>query len=202
MWGDPFLSASCSSFQLIWRNLGRVAAIHMVSDVILLIGKLSIVAMTVGLCALLLGNAHPWKETVSSAFVPCIVIAIISYFVAWIFFLTFETVIDTTFLCFLVDAENAEKNHGEAMFASKGLQQLVGKYQLRSAMVCETQKKEAAEIYRNVGGKKVQQDHEAAVAHLNRAVTTRRAETGDPEAYGASALPKGSDGHRHGWEGK
>lgn len=98
MWGDPFLSSACSSFALIWRNLGRVAAIHVVSEVILLIGKIAIMAMTVGLSALILNNAAPWKNTVSSAFVPCILIAILAYAVAWIFFLTFETVIDTTFL--------------------------------------------------------------------------------------------------------
>ena len=206
MWGDPFLPASFSSFALIWRNLGRVAAIHMVSDVILLIGKLCIVVVTVGVGALILGNVSPWRNTVSSAFVPCIFIAIVAYFVAWIFFLTFETVVDTSFLCFLVDSENAEK-HGEAMFASKGLQQLVGKYQLRSAMHAETEKKEAALLYRNMHGQgaRVQQqgqeqDHAQAVAHLNRAVSAARAE-GEQAAHSAAAAvaPRLSDGHRHGW---
>lgn len=196
MWGDPFLSASCSSFALIWRNLGRVAAIHMVSNVILLIGKLCIVVVTVGLSAIILGNVSPWRETVSSAFVPCFLIAIISYFVSWIFFLTFETVIDTTFLCFLVDSENAEKHAGEAMFASKGLQSLIGKYELRSAMSAETEKKEAAMMYKNVGGAKVQQDHQQAVAHLNRAVSVVRAEE---EQHASTEMPTRADGHRHGW---
>lgn len=154
MWGDPFLSSCCSSFALIWRNLARVAAVHLVGNVVLLVGKFSIAAMTVGLSALILTKADPWRSSVSSAFVPCILIALLSFVVAWLFFLTFETVNDAIFLCFLVDAENHAKS-GAPMFASKGLQQLVTKYELRSATMAEQQKKDAAELYQAVGGAKV-----------------------------------------------
>jgi len=178
MWGDPFLAASCSSFKLLWRNLSRVAAINVVSEVILLVGKVAIAAATIGVSALIMTNVSPWRETVSSAFIPCIIIGLIAYATAWIFFLTFDVVVDTTFLCFLVDSENSEKN-GEAMFASKGLQELVGKYRLRSAMVAEETKKDAAERYATLGGgtsggknsAKVREEHEEAIQHLNRAVT-------------------------------
>jgi len=40
----------------------------------------------------------------------------------------FETTIDTTFLCFLID----EENNGNKMFASKNLQEIVGRYQHES----------------------------------------------------------------------
>jgi hypothetical protein len=186
MWGDPFLSAACSSFALVWRNLGRIAAVHIVSDIVLLIGKLSIVAMTVGLSALILNNASPWKDTVSSAFVPCVLIAILSYFIAWLFFLVFETVIDTTFLCFLVDSENHEKNSGEAMFASKGLQQLVGKYQLRSAQEAEATKKEAASMFGSASSQKVQDDP-----------THGHGQGGHGNIQGGPAAPAGA--HVYGW---
>jgi len=186
MWGDPFLPSAFSSFALIWRNLARVAAVHVVSDVILAIGKLAIAGATVGLSAIILSKAEPWKNTVSSAFVPCVLIAFLAYFVSWLFFLTFETVVDTTFLCFLVDSENSEKNK-EAMFASKGLQELVGKYQLRSAMESEHLKKEAAERYAAIGGHKVQDDHKDAVAQLNRAVTLGRAESNEAAAANNTA---------------
>ena len=87
--------------------------------------------------------------------------------------------IDTTFLCFLVDAENSEKN-GEDVFASKGLQELVGKYRLRSAMTAEETKKDAAERYATLDkcGKnsaKVREEHDEAIQHLNRAVTSQYA---------------------------
>jgi hypothetical protein len=199
MWGDPYLSSCCSSFALIWRNLARVAAVHMVSDVILAIGKLSIAAMTVGLAALLLANAEPWKSTVSSAFVPCVLIAFLSYFVAWLFFLTFETVIDTTFLCFLVDAENAEKNKGEAMFASKGLQQLVGKYQLRSAAQAEDEKREAAERYGSVNGQRVQDAGAGGVQPAQNGAQHLPAGTTVFGSSGGSSPQVGADGHKHGW---
>lgn len=180
----------CSSFALIWRNLGRIAAVHVVSNVILFIGKLAIAAMSVGLSALILANADPWKSTVSSAFVPCILIAILSYCVAWLFFLTFETVVDTVFLCYLVDAENQDK-HGGAMFASKGLQQLVGKYQLRSAQDAEAEKKESAALYKSVHGK-VQEEQTVEIVAVAPS-QHQRAPTG------GSSPAMGSDGHRHGW---
>jgi len=158
-----------------------VAAVHVVSDIILLVGKLAITAMSVGLSALLLNNASPWKSTVSSAFVPCVLIAFLSYFVAWLFFLTFETVIDTTFLCFLVDAENAEKNKGEAMFASKGLQSLVGKYQLRSAQEGAQQKADAAEMYKGAAASRGVQDHQPS-AEAAHAVAEPAAAPSSPKA--------------------
>lgn len=157
----PPLSA-CASFGLIWRNLARVAAVHAVTNVVLLVGKLAIAAMTVGLCALLLLNADPWKSQVSSAFVPCLLIFFLSYGVAWLFFLTFETVADATFLCFLVDCENAQKN-GEAMFASKGLQQLVGKYELRSASQADKEKADANDLYKRAAGSKVGTEPEQVI---------------------------------------
>jgi hypothetical protein len=141
MWGDPFMSSACSSFALLWRNLGRVAAIHIVSDIMLGIGKIAIACMSIGVAAIVIQNVAPWRTTVSSAIVPCIVVGFVGYLVAWMFFLTFSTVIDTIFLCFLVDAENSEKAGGEAMFASKSLQTLVGKYQSRSAIIAEEEKK-------------------------------------------------------------
>lgn len=39
IWGDHFLTAACSSFSLIWRNLSRVAALTVVSNVLLTVGK-------------------------------------------------------------------------------------------------------------------------------------------------------------------
>lgn len=83
------------------------------------------------------------------------------------------------------------------MFASRGLQELVGKYQLRSAMDAETHKKEAAELYQHLNGKKVQDEHEMAVQQLDRALTAKRSSTGDPKATVAGIAD--TAGHKSAW---
>ena len=83
------------------------------------------------------------------------------------------------------------------MFASKGLQELVGKYQLRSAMEAEHHKKEAAELFQHLNGKKVQDEHELAVAQLDRALTAKRYATGDPTA--AVGGVSDTAGHKTAW---
>lgn len=83
------------------------------------------------------------------------------------------------FSCFLVDSENVSKNPGEAMFASKGLQQLVGKYQLRSAMLAEDMKKSNAELHEHMNGGKTSakvahDEHEMAIVQLDRAIMAKK----------------------------
>jgi hypothetical protein len=83
------------------------------------------------------------------------------------------------------------------MFASKGLQELVGKYQLRSAMEAEHHKKEASDLYQHLNGKKVKDEHELAVAQLDRAITAKRYATGDPSA--AVGGVSDTAGHKTAW---
>jgi len=141
IYGDGFCTSTCSSFALLWRNLARVAAVNTVSTLLLHIGKFT-VALTIGAIAWATILVVPrYKENgdspITSPVSPCIVIFLCSYLVAKIFMMIFETVVDTVFLCFLVDCEN---NGPGMMLASKGLQMLVGKYEGQSKDLARIEK--------------------------------------------------------------
>jgi hypothetical protein len=63
--------------------------------------------------------------------VPACFIFLIAFAIAWLMMMIYEAIIDTIFLCFLVDSE---KNKDGIMMASKSLQALVGKYEGNSAV--------------------------------------------------------------------
>lgn len=126
IFGDSFAVATCSAFALLWRNLARVAAIHMVDKIIITIGKLTVAFITMGMFGFAFITLDKYKDIISTPIAPCIAIFILSLTVAKVFFVIFETVVDTTFFCFLVDSSHNEKGQ---MLASPGLQKLVGKYE-------------------------------------------------------------------------
>jgi len=124
IYGDSFLVAACSSFALIWRNLARVAALSAVSGVILNVGIMCTAIFTTGISAAILVSAPCFRSELSSIWLPCIAIFVISYTMAKVFFGVVDAAIDTIFLCFLVDVET---NQGK-MFASESLQALVNQH--------------------------------------------------------------------------
>lgn len=126
IYGDNFCKSACSSFELIWRNLARVAAINMVSGAVLALCKVSIAVMTATGALMYMRNDANLVEAMSSPILPTVLIFFCAYVVAMMFMAVFHAIIDTVFLCFLVDAEN---NDAGQMMASVELQKLVGKYQ-------------------------------------------------------------------------
>lgn len=130
IYGDNFPTSCCSAFALIWRNLARVAAITMVGSYLMLMGKVVVALLTAGACGIFLTSNTYFKERLSSVLMPLLAIFFIAYLTACLFMIVFETVIDVTFLCFLVDEEN---NKAGTMLASEELQKLVGKFQPQSA---------------------------------------------------------------------
>ncbi len=129
LYGDSFGSAACHSFKLLWRNAMRVAAINIVAEYLLTFGKFFVAAVTT-LIAVLIYECEPYRSDMSSYIVPACFIFIIAFAIAWLVMLVYEAIIDTIFLCFLVDSE---KNKDGIMMASKSLQALVGKYEKNSA---------------------------------------------------------------------
>lgn len=126
IWGDAFGTAACSAFSLIWRNLLRVAAVDLVGEYLMLLGKVLVAICTTGICALIFISYPYYTENMSSIIMPCVVIFIVSFFIASLFMVVFETTMDTTFFCFLVDEEH-NKGAGK-MLAAPGLIQLVDKF--------------------------------------------------------------------------
>lgn len=144
IWGDAFISSACSSFVLLWGNIGRVAAINVVSDLLLFIAKLGIALINAGIAMIVLTNYQGYKDKISSPFLPCLVVFIIGYVVASVFMAVFSSVIDTVFLCFLIDEETNKHTPG-AMRASKRLQELVGHYAAESKKIADDDKLAKAE---------------------------------------------------------
>lgn len=145
IYGDGFCTAACSSFALVWRNLHRVAAITVVTTLVLTLAKVAVAALTAGVGLIILQFA--FFETVSSTILPTVMIFAIGYSVAALFMIVFASVIDTIFLCFLVDAE---VNSAGNMFASQELQELVGKYKDES----QAKATEEVELQTARGGQK------------------------------------------------
>lgn len=115
IYGDAFCPSAFSSFGLIWRNLARVAAINLVSQYLLVIGKVVVTLFCGGFVGLIITNAEPYKTDVSSAVFPVLITMFLAYLVASLFMVVYDTTIDTIFLCFLVDEEvNKEKGQMRA----------------------------------------------------------------------------------------
>jgi len=121
IFGHSFVPSVCNAWMLLWRNLIRVAAVHLVGEYVLFCGKVIVSLITTGLCGLIIKAFY--GDTVSSIAMPCFIIFILSFVVATLFMSLFSTTIDTVFLCFLID-EEMNKASGQ-MFASASLQQLV-----------------------------------------------------------------------------
>ncbi len=77
--GDSFPSATCSAFKLLWRNLGRVAAINMVSAYLLFVGKCVVVLCTTAAAALVLTRYTYYVEVIENPVIPCLVVFALSY---------------------------------------------------------------------------------------------------------------------------
>lgn len=128
IWGDGFCVSACSSFALIWRNLARVAALHMVSSFIFFMGKVTVSLAVTGCFAWLFVSVDKYETELSSPVLPICIVFAIAYTISTLFMLVFESAADTIFFCFLVDEEK-NKAAGSSMFASQELQELVGKHQ-------------------------------------------------------------------------
>jgi len=138
IYGDSFCPAVCGSFALIFSNLGRVAAINMVSHTVMGMGKLLISLATAGICAIIMNQAYGSKE-VSGIALPVVICFLIGYMVATFMIGVFETAVDTIFICFLVDEASAKGN--TPLRASAELQALVGKYADESKKIADEKKK-------------------------------------------------------------
>jgi len=128
IWGDSFVPATCNAFLLVWRNLARIAALGIVSEIVLTMGKLFVAVLTTGLAALIMRAAYP--DTLTSVAMPCFVVFMMALLIGEVFMLLYETTIDTVMICFLVDEECNLKS-GQ-LFASPELSALVGAHAAQS----------------------------------------------------------------------
>jgi len=122
--GSNFCVSACSSFHLIFNNMIRTAALHGVTKIIYLMGEVSVALTCAAVTILYLGSMTPYTEIVSSPILPGLSAFIIGGIIAKAFFGIFDSLIDTIFLCFLMD-EKMNKDSGGKMHASRGLLNLI-----------------------------------------------------------------------------
>lgn len=134
IWGDNFASSACSSFQLVWANLARVAAINIVSGILLLLSKVAISFVNAALFMAIFKYDNSINDELYAPLVPGLIIFWLSWMISGFFMVLLRSVIDSVFLCFLVDAET---NPAGQMMAPDELQKLIGKYEGESKEIAD-----------------------------------------------------------------
>lgn len=102
--GSNFCSSAHEAFDLLLRNVVRVAVLDKVTDVLLFIGRLVIVSV-IGLISFYVftGRIDPVNEYLPPTnyyLVPVITLILGAYFISGVFFSVYGMAIDTIFLCF------------------------------------------------------------------------------------------------------
>jgi choline transporter-like protein 2/4/5 len=128
IYGSGLCVSAYRAFQISWKNLFRVAAVTMVTEFLMVVGKLTIAAVVTAISVLVYMKDSQYSE-MSSFLLPGVIIFVMSYMVASMILLLYEASIDCIFFCFLVDFEN---NKGEGMFASDEMIAIVDKNAAKS----------------------------------------------------------------------
>nr|XP_012421468.1 PREDICTED: choline transporter-like protein 5 [Odobenus rosmarus divergens] len=115
IYGKNFCRSARDAFNLLMRNVLKVAVMDKVTDFVLILGKI-LVAGCIGVLAFLLFTHRlpmmiEGPTSLNYYWVPLLTVIIGSYLVAHGFFSVYAMCIDTIFICFL---EDIERNDGSA----------------------------------------------------------------------------------------
>ena len=132
IYGYGFCHAAKQAFGLIMRNILRVAAVNMVADFILFLGRLFIPVVTtlIAYLALAYGGGD-----MSGLILPLIFVFLLSYFIGCMYSEIFGMSIETILICYIADEEMFEP---ELRFAEA---------ELRSTMQITAQKAAEGQVH-------------------------------------------------------
>merc|ERR1711920_217429 len=103
--------------------------------IVITIGQYAILVIPTGIAGVYLMMTGSLDLT--SILLPVLVMCVLNYFVGWVFMEVYETVVDTIFLCFLVDDDlNAETR----LLADGDLVDLLDKYKDESEAIANKKK--------------------------------------------------------------
>jgi hypothetical protein len=108
MKGSSFCPSAICAISLVLTNPARIGTVATVTSFVLTLGKL---AITFGMVFL----AIPWIQSIDEVntwWLPCIIIALMAYSIAYIVFTTYDKAVDTILLCVLED-EKLNKSTGD-----------------------------------------------------------------------------------------
>ncbi|XP_050412083.2 choline transporter-like protein 2 isoform X1 [Patella vulgata] len=131
IYGKNFCISAKNAFSLILRNIVRVVVIDKVTDFLLFVSKLVVVALT-GVAAFFFFDGRitfltQYTPTLNFYFVPIIIVVLGTYIIASCFFSVYNMAVDTLFLCFLEDLERNDGSTGKPYYMSKDLMKIIGK---------------------------------------------------------------------------
>ena len=118
IYGTAFCYSSLCAVKLIWSNAIRAAMLEGISHWLEVIGRVTIAALTTGLCVLILNEHKYYQNQLSSVLAPSLVIFVLALLIASLFMLVYEVAVDAIFLSYLID-ESA--HNGTAKFAHSEL---------------------------------------------------------------------------------
>ena len=125
--GSGFCSATFTVFQLLLSNGGTIAVVNTIGGMMMLLGKLLIVACTVTLGFLVFQFYTPLTTgdfAITGTVLPLVLIGLLGWFVASGFLNVYDQGVDTLLISYIVDLK--ENKEGQYMF-SESLARAAGK---------------------------------------------------------------------------
>eukprot|EP00033_Pygsuia_biforma_P005634 GCRY01006224.1.p1 GENE.GCRY01006224.1~~GCRY01006224.1.p1 ORF type:complete len:197 (-),score=54.22 GCRY01006224.1:175-720(-) len=123
VYGGSFCSSAKRAFDLLLRNILRVAAVNSISAFLLFLGKLSI-TISVAITAMEMIKRDEDMELNYYAIV-VLLIVLIAYFIASGFMELYDMAIDTILLCFCEDVERNDGSEERPYFMSDNLKEFI-----------------------------------------------------------------------------
>uniref|UniRef100_A0A8C0P0R0 Choline transporter-like protein n=2 Tax=Canis lupus TaxID=9612 RepID=A0A8C0P0R0_CANLF len=134
IYGKNFCRSARDAFNLLMRNILKIAVMDKVTDFVLILGKI-LVAGCIGMLAFLLFTQRlptiiEGPTSLNYYWVPLLTVIIGSYLVAHGFFSVYAMCIDTIFICFCEDMERNNGSTGKPYFIAPTLHGTLKKMQL------------------------------------------------------------------------
>jgi hypothetical protein len=119
--GTSFCKSAKNAFQLLTRNVLRLAALDAVSGLVILFSKLFIGGSAAFYIFIRLRD----RTDINFFVVPLVIAFVFGYCIGSIFLYVYEMAIDTIFLCFCEDCEQNDGSAARPFFMPDGLKKLV-----------------------------------------------------------------------------
>eukprot|EP00033_Pygsuia_biforma_P000840 GCRY01000978.1.p1 GENE.GCRY01000978.1~~GCRY01000978.1.p1 ORF type:complete len:697 (+),score=211.66 GCRY01000978.1:143-2233(+) len=150
IYGYPFCEAARRAFQLIFRNILRVATVNTIGEFLIFLGKIFICAICGATALRIFKNLD--NPELNYYAIPVMLVIILSYMIASAFMSIYDMAVDTILLCFCEDVERNDGSPGREYFMSEDLQEYINKNEQKQAEKKHTNKKMQAAVERRNNG--------------------------------------------------
>lgn len=130
IYGKNFCASAKRAFMLLMRNIVRVVVLDKITDFLLFMGKLVVVAFAAGTSFYFFSTdqkVYTNLPALNYNLLPPIFITLGSYIIASAFFSVYGMAVDTLFLCFLEDCERNDGSPERPYYMSKQLMKILDK---------------------------------------------------------------------------